>query len=397
MQKSSSGGSGLSPGPSSTLCELEVVYKPQPADMPPDGTIPWAVRWIMEELRYPPDRAWNLLNREMCMGELTARRYGTLFAPGEGRKLKKLERENLDFDYRRYMKDRQTGGPVGSLWIGRECIHPHAITIPTEEFEHWLALQRVSTQNEGKPRRTAEPRVSDDDPELPELRELIQRRSEARRVWENDPANEAVQDDMWFLQPAITREITQIESDAIPRQQAKPASESRNSELRKLWQWLATLRADEQELLSAGPHDLHSIVDRLWMAYGHLVSPPGPRSRSKERPTVPVGMGAQPAGMSEIAIDQNNVCRVAERQSTPDFRSGAPGRPSGMFLINDELRRRVTAGVALPIFAEEQSWLRQWLTDEHPNVPRPTVKTIKNNPENARIHRNYRETRKAQN
>jgi len=113
---------------------------PQPADMPPEATLPWAVHRIMEELGYPPDRAWNRLHGAVRTSELTPRK-GSLFAPGQGPKLSQWERENLDFDYRRYQDDAQSGRPVGSLFIGRESIHPHAITIPAEEVDHWLALQ----------------------------------------------------------------------------------------------------------------------------------------------------------------------------------------------------------------------------------------------------------------
>jgi len=124
---------------SGTGGNAEVHLKPQPADVPPEATVPWAVHRIMERLGYPPDRAWNLLLGAVCTGELTPRK-GTLFVPGKGPKLNQRQRENLDFDYRRYLADQQSGGPVASLRIGGECVHPHAITIPAEEVDHWLAL-----------------------------------------------------------------------------------------------------------------------------------------------------------------------------------------------------------------------------------------------------------------
>jgi hypothetical protein len=125
---------------SGTGGDAEVDLKPQPADMPPEATLPWAVRRIMEELAYPPDRAWSLLHRATRTGELTPRR-GKLSAPGRGPKLAQWERDNLDFDLRRYQDDAQSGAPCGSLFIGRESVHPHAITVPAEEVEHWLGLQ----------------------------------------------------------------------------------------------------------------------------------------------------------------------------------------------------------------------------------------------------------------
>jgi hypothetical protein len=107
---------------------------------PPPSTLPWAVARIMERLAYPPDRAWNLLHRAMCASELMPRK-GKLWAPGRGPGLEQLERDNLHFDFRRYQYDARSGGPVGSLRIGGRSFHPHEITIPAEEVEHWLALQ----------------------------------------------------------------------------------------------------------------------------------------------------------------------------------------------------------------------------------------------------------------
>lgn len=121
-----------------------------------------------------------------------------------------------------------------------------------------------------------------------------------RRVWESDPANEVVQDKIWLLQPAITREITQTENDAIPRLLATSSSEARDSELRRLWRWLAVLKTDERKLLSAGRDEIHSVVDRLWESYGHLVSPPGLPSRLEVRPPVP-GPPVNAAGLPSDA------------------------------------------------------------------------------------------------
>jgi hypothetical protein len=91
----------------------------------------------MEGLRYPPDRACNLLHQAIRAGELTPRNGG-LCAPAEGPKLGKWDRDHLDFDFSRYQNDVRSGRPVGSLLIGRQCLHPHEITIPVEEVEHWL-------------------------------------------------------------------------------------------------------------------------------------------------------------------------------------------------------------------------------------------------------------------
>jgi hypothetical protein len=129
------GDSGASPSDD----PVELVIGEQKAQ-PPSGTLPWAVFRIMEQLAYPPDRAWNLLHKAMCASELTPRK-GNLWDPGQGPKLEQWERDDLDFDFRRYQDDARSGRPLGSLRIVGRGFHPHEITIPVEEFEHWLASQ----------------------------------------------------------------------------------------------------------------------------------------------------------------------------------------------------------------------------------------------------------------
>ena len=84
---------------------------------------------------------------------------------------------------------------------------------------------------------------------------------------------ELVQEKMWALQPAITREITQTENVAIPHLLAASSTAARDAELRRLWQWRNTLKADERKLLSAERDEIHAIVDGLWRSYAHLVLP----------------------------------------------------------------------------------------------------------------------------
>jgi hypothetical protein len=129
----SSAGAGSSSDDSIDLLRIE----------PPPNTLPWVVARIMARLAYPPDRAWNLLHRAICAGDVTPRR-GKLSAPGDGPKLEQWERDNLHFDFRRYQSDARSGAPVGSLRILGQSFHPHEITIPSEETEHWLASQASS-------------------------------------------------------------------------------------------------------------------------------------------------------------------------------------------------------------------------------------------------------------
>jgi hypothetical protein len=60
------------------------------------------------------------------------------------------------------------------------------------------------------------------------------------------------------------------------------------------------------------------------------------------------------------------------------LRSGAPGRPTSMHLVQAELDRRIAAGNSWPTKAAGADELRNWLQHEHPTVPRLTAKTIKN-------------------
>jgi hypothetical protein len=60
--------------------------------------------------------------------------------------------------------------------------------------------------------------------------------------------------------------------------------------------------------------------------------------------------------------------------------TGMPGRPSkGKNLIEDEFRRRIRDGEALPDLADEARAILDWYKAKHPKAERPTAKTIKNN------------------
>jgi hypothetical protein len=119
-----------------------------------------------------------------------------------------------------------------------------------------------------------------------DLQERIRRDFAERRDWENDPANEVVQEKLWNLQDAIKREIALTEDDAIPQLLATSPSKARDSELRRLRRYLAALTASKAELLAARNDDLHLVVDRLMKSYWHLV-PPGSPSVSPDDADAP--------------------------------------------------------------------------------------------------------------
>ncbi len=59
-------------------------------------------------------------------------------------------------------------------------------------------------------------------------------------------------------------------------------------------------------------------------------------------------------------------------------RTGAPGRPTSMHLIFDELERRADRGTIERGVGKEARALVAWLTSEHPMQPRPKPKTVEN-------------------
>jgi hypothetical protein len=75
-----------------------------------------------------------------------------------------------------------------------------------------------------------------------------------------------------------------------------------------------------------------------------------------------------------------------EKELAP--RSGAPGRPSSMYLIAAEFDRRAAASELAPTLKEEAQALRDWLVLVHPGNPPTTAGTIENN-----IRQGYRRHR----
>jgi hypothetical protein len=93
--------------------------------------------------------------------------------------------------------------------------------------------------------------------------------------------------------------------------------------------------------------------------------------------------GSRPRRFSDIAVDAGALTELlpaaggADPMPTP---TGMPGRPSkGKGLIEDEFKRRIGDGVALPDLADEAQALWNWYKVKDPKAERPTVKTIKNN------------------
>jgi hypothetical protein len=77
--------------------------------------------------------------------------------------------------------------------------------------------------------------------------------------------------------------------------------------------------------------------------------------------------------------------RVAAAKDDPQsaapviYVTGAPGRPTSMHLIEQEMRMRAAAGEMItPSMRKEAEALSIWLADHHPEAARTTPKTIQN-------------------
>jgi hypothetical protein len=84
-----------------------------------------------------------------------------------------------------------------------------------------------------------------------------------------------------------------------------------------------------------------------------------------------------------VLIDSNSLTqafsahKAGESDVAPD-RTGAPGRPSSMHLVELEAARRRSAGETKQSVKDEAKFLEQWLKDNHPGAPPTTAKTIEN-------------------
>ena len=73
-------------------------------------------------------------------------------------------------------------------------------------------------------------------------------------------------------------------------------------------------------------------------------------------------------------------------------RTGAPGRPSSMYLVEAEFEARCKRGEVADTLRTESEYLASWLRTSHPGVPPLTPKTIQN-----RLREKYRQIKKPRN
>ena len=82
---------------------------------------------------------------------------------------------------------------------------------------------------------------------------------------------------------------------------------------------------------------------------------------------------------SDVRVTSNDTARddTEESNSVP-LRSGAPGRPTSMHLIEQKFKERAKQGVLKPTLEAEAKFLASWLKKNHPNAHPATAKTIAN-------------------
>lgn len=105
---------------------------------------------------------------------------------------------------------------------------------------------------------------------------------------------------------------------------------------------------------------------------------------------VPVAIAIRRSGRCDWASGQAMIrdTELARWQGEAPAATGAPGRPSGMHLVEREHARRCAEGRALGPVAQEAAELAAWFRRAHPDAPPPTAKTIENRIRSA--HRRHR-------
>lgn len=95
---------------------------------------------------------------------------------------------------------------------------------------------------------------------------------------------------------------------------------------------------------------------------------------------VAVAIAIRRSGRCDWASGQAMIrdTELARWQGAAPTATGAPGRPSGMHLIEREHARRCAEGRALGPVAREAADLAAWFRTAHPEAPPPTAKTIEN-------------------
>jgi hypothetical protein len=79
-----------------------------------------------------------------------------------------------------------------------------------------------------------------------------------------------------------------------------------------------------------------------------------------------------------VRIDNFQEWLTGQRHQINPFRSGAPGKPSSIRVVELEHQRRLAAGEAIESVVKEAAHLKDWLDRHYPDAPKTTKKTIEN-------------------
>ena len=82
--------------------------------------------------------------------------------------------------------------------------------------------------------------------------------------------------------------------------------------------------------------------------------------------------------ISKVDIDRCIERLLDDKGEASCQKTGAPGRPSSMAIVLREAERRRNAGKCEVSKQAEAEALVAWLKENHPDVPAPTAKTIRN-------------------
>jgi hypothetical protein len=88
-----------------------------------------------------------------------------------------------------------------------------------------------------------------------------------------------------------------------------------------------------------------------------------------------VETGGQPVF---VKIEDFEAWLTAERHVLNPFRTGGPGKPSAIRLVELEHERRLKAGKAMTKVSQEAVHLKEWLDRMYPDAPQTTTRTIEN-------------------
>lgn len=108
---------------------------------------------------------------------------------------------------------------------------------------------------------------------------------------------------------------------------------------------------------------------------GHLSFEPTENDLAQEAIDLKTGNGD--GDWQEVLVGRDGLLQILNRNPNRG-RTGAPGRPTSMHLVEIEFRRRFRLGQTLTSNGAEAEHLEGWLKAAHPSEPQLTAKTIVN-------------------